>query len=102
MAAAFVVVVAGFTVGPRQHDPHASFRCPPPVVSAWSNAVALEKEKLPPGTPDADVNVGCAKPAQGRVAVASSLGLVGVIFLTVSAVGHPDERRRPVRRIAAR
>ena len=37
VAAAFVIAVAGFSrTSHPAADPDASFRCPPPIVSAWT------------------------------------------------------------------
>jgi hypothetical protein len=95
LVAAFVVVVAGFGVGSHGRDPHATFRCPPPLVSAWSRVLAFEKERLPPGTPDPEVDVACMSAAQGRVAAASVLGVIGLGCLAVSWL---DDSRRHAKR----
>jgi hypothetical protein len=95
LVAAFVLVVAGFGVGSHGRDPHASFRCPPPLVSAWTRVLAFEKERVPPGTPDPDVEVACTTPAQGRLAVAASFGVIGVGLLAISWL---DDSRRYAKR----
>jgi hypothetical protein len=94
LVAAFVVAVAGFGIGSHGRDPHASFRCSPPLVSAWSRVAAFEKERLPPGAPDPDVDVACTAAAQGRMALAASLGFIGVGFLAVSWLDDPRRQAK--------
>jgi hypothetical protein len=83
LTAAFVIAVAGF---PRAShpaaDPDASFRCPPPLVSAWTRTMALEKEHPRNGAPDAEVQVNCQGWGESRLTWALSLGVLGAVAVT--------------------
>ena len=83
LAAAFVIAVAGFSRASHPAaDPDGSFRCPPPLVSAWTRTLALEKERPGDSGPDAEVQVNCQAWGESRLTWALSLGVLGAVAVT--------------------
>lgn len=93
LTTAVLLALAGFGVHPSSAtDPHSSFRCPPPVTSAWGNTPALEHERSATwANADGEVNVHCTKPARRRLVLA--IGAIGIsVFLAVSNDRRPATR----------
>ncbi|MGI9033970.1 MAG: hypothetical protein ACR2HY_09925 [Acidimicrobiales bacterium] len=89
LVGALVVAVAGFGVHPGSAaDPRSSFRCPPPLVSAWGHANALERSSAVGWVADREVEVRCGAPARRRMALAFA-GVGITVFLVVGEGGRP-------------
>ncbi len=85
--------LAGFGVHPDDTiDRQSSFRCTPPLVSAFSRSSAFERVSTPAPVGDSEVDVGCRAPAQRRLYVAAGVAILGGLVVV---------RRRPGRRGAA-
>src|SRR5437870_207794 len=87
MAVAYVIALAGYPVTARHaSDPGTSFRCPPPLVSAWARNPAFEKDRsfgLATDT-DEDVDVNCHGPSHARLVSALLIAVLGAGALTTS------------------
>lgn len=99
LAAAVAVAflsLAGFGVHPDDVvDRQSSFRCTPPVVSAFSHGTAFERTSAPAAT-DGEVSVGCRDAARRRLWLAAGMAIVG------SAVAMGSRRRGPRRSVPRR
>ncbi len=85
--------LAGFGVHPDDRiDRQSSFRCTPPLVSAFSHSEAFERVSTPASVGDSEVDVGCRAPAKRRLYVAAGAAVVGGLVVV---------RRRPGRRGAS-
>lgn len=97
LAAAVAVAflsLAGFGVHPDDVvDRQSSFRCTPPVVSAFSHGSAFERTSASSAA-DGEISVGCRAAAQKRLWLAAGIAIVGSAMAMRSQRGRSSEDPR--------